>query len=348
MTQGFSCSRQDLFVLVVWPFLNILMSYSLIQYVATKVPDVDVSSLVHHVSLFIVVMSTTFWGLTRLCYYSKILKGHDHSILYYMIVNLVLGITAIQISLGFIEPLPIKKAIPRLEIVSYVNVLLQVAIYSVIDYHWRFKQQSTRLELLLKSSELIMLRMQTNPHFLFNTLNLISKEIPERPELAQELIFDLSDLLRGTISLSNQKRIKVREEIELVIHYLTIQKARYGQRLETELHLDVFTQELYIPPMLILPLVENVIKHAVDRTHHTVTLNINTLYLNDGLIIQISNSWPEENQPTFTPGSGLKNIIDTLNLEYSHAYFEVGYQDEQSVATITINNDFRGNLTCIE
>nr|WP_158008888.1 histidine kinase [Vibrio cyclitrophicus] len=307
----------------------------MIQYVASTVQDIDTTKLIHHVSLFIITMAVTFWILTWLCH-RKIFKGSTHNIFHYISINLVLGITAIHVSLSIVEPLPIEKAIPRLEVISYVNILLQVTIYTVVVHHLRFKQHSIELEMLLKRSELTMLRMQTNPHFLFNTLNLISKEIPEKTELAQELIYDLSDLLRGTISLCNHKRIKIHEEIELVTHYLHIQKARFGKRLETELLIDSKAQDLYVPPMLILPLVENVVKHAVNMTCHPVTLKLHSFSLNDRLTIRVSNSWPENTVPTFQIGGGLQNIIDTLNLEYDEAYLDVGYFEEESYAMITI------------
>lgn len=314
------------------------MAYSLVQYVESIIPDIGSSTLMQHVSLFIVVMAATFWGLSWICY-NKVFKKHDHGIVYHLAINLAIEVTAIHCTQLFIEPIPIKEALPRLGFISYMNILLQVAIYTVVVYHWRFKQHSIELEVLLKRSELTMLRMQTNPHFLFNTLNLISNEIPENKELAQELIYDLSDLLRGTISLSNQKRVKISEEIELVTHYLNIQKSRFGKRLETQLYLDAKAQDIYIPPMLVLPLVENVIKHAVSRTLNTVVLQIHIFNFDDGFTIRVNNSWSENNAPAFKFGSGLQNITDTLKLEYEEAYLDVGHQDGESYSMITIKNN---------
>ena len=346
MQQGFPFSRHDAVILIAWPCLNIVMAYSLILCLALRSPDIETNLLMHNILHFFITKSVVFWELTKL-FHSKVLKVHAHKMANYLVVNLVLGLVAILVTLIFTGPLPTEYSELRTEVLIYFNTLLQVAIYAIVNYHWQFKKHSIELEILLKRSELNLLRMQTNPHFLFNTLNLISREVPERPDLAQELIYDLSDLLRGTIQVSNQKRIRVREEMDLVTHYISIQQARFGERLVTEFELDSPAQDIDIPPMIILPLVENVIKHALSKTHQTVRLNIKTMLLKDRLIVQVSNSWPEKEDPTFIPGSGLKNIIDTLNLEYVDACLEMSYQSKESVATITIRENEIGNTLCI-
>lgn len=91
-----------------------------------------------------------------------------------------------------------------------------------------------------------------------------------------------------------------------------------------------------------MPLVENVIKHAVSKSNQTIALSVKTQYQNHQLFITISNSWPESTLPTFTAGGGLSNIIDTLNLEYQHANFAINFADGSTQAVITINQEFNG------
>lgn len=258
-----------------------------------------------------------------------------------MVINMVMVIVAINIGLQ-VSPLSLKDPVPMLQFISYLNILLQVLIYTAVVHIWRLKRHAIELEVSLKKSEISLLRMQTNPHFLFNTLSLISNEIPFRPKLAQELIFDLSDLLRGTIAMSEKRRINVNEECLLVENYLSIQKARFGNRLNFQLNIDESSIIFSVPPMLIVPLVENVIKHAVSKTDKTITLVISLLSSGSNLIISVCNSWPEDYTPTFLPGSGHQNIIDTLRLEYTKASFTIDYLNGETLAQISINHDFNG------
>ncbi|MCE2570488.1 sensor histidine kinase [Motilimonas eburnea] len=210
----------------------------------------------------------------------------------------------------------------------------------MVIHSWQLKEKALELEMSLKQSEISLLRIQTNPHFLFNTLNLLHSEIPERPELAQELIFELSDLLRGTIAVADKKRISLHDEVALIEHYLAIQKARFTERLDVKMDIDRASQSLQIPPMLILPLVENVIKHALSKTINKIYLEVKTRYVDGVLSILVNNTWSESAIPQFEAGSGHGNISETLGLEYDNANFSISFANQVTSAVITIRPDF--------
>ena len=339
-------SRHDLIVLVAWPLINAIVIYSSLSYVMSVLDRPQLAVLLYRAPMAIFAACGLFWALRQFCD-RKFSVRFNNQLLYAVCTNLVLmSIASVFATLLIPKLLSIDLAsnlqLSRLKILTYLYLLLQVTIYTTVIHTLRLKQKGIELEMALKQSEIALLRAQTNPHFLFNTLNLLHNEIPQRPELAQELIFELSDLLRGTIAITGKKRIALNDEIELIKHYLSIQKARFNQRLSVTIDIAPSSKNLDIPPMLIMPLVENVIKHAVSNSNQTIELSVKTQYQNHQLSIRVSNSWPESTLPTFTSGSGLSNIIDTLNLEYQHANFAINFADRSTQAVITINQEFNG------
>ena len=339
-----SFSRQDLLLLVVWPLINSVIIYSSLYYVMIALDEPLTLNMVFRALTGIFSICALFWLLRRL-FDAKFGALYRHKLPYQILINLVLASLAIAFTSG---GLPAPQTfdtvtvfqLVRLKLLTHLNLLLQVTIYTMVVHSWQLKQKALELEMSLKESEISLLRIQTNPHFLFNTLNLLHSEIPERPELAQELIFELSDLLRGTIAISDKKRILLSDEIELIEHYLAIQKARFTERLHFSMDISEESQTLQIPPMLIMPLVENVIKHAMSKTINPIHLDVKIRYADGELCIAVSNSWPETTTPKFEAGSGHRNIVDTLNLEYDDANFSMDFADETSCAQITIRHDF--------
>lgn len=299
----------------------------------------------------IFAICTLFWILRRL-FDTKFGATFRKGLLFQIFINLLIISLAIAITSGvlpLLHTLPLHNTfdtvtvleLMRIKLLTYLNLLLQVTIYTVVVHSWRLKQKALELEMSLKQSEIALLRIQTNPHFLFNTLNLLHNEIPQRPELAQEIIFELSDLLRSTIEIADKQRISLSDEVDLIGHYLTIQKARFSERLDVSMDIDPSSESLLIPPMLIMPLVENVIKHALSKTIKHINLEINTRYIDGELSIMINNSWPEAViTPKFEPGSGLGNITKTLNLEYVDASFSIAYANNTTRAQIIIRDEF--------
>ncbi|MCJ2376999.1 histidine kinase [Vibrio sp. ZSDZ34] len=339
-----SLTRNDLLLLVVWPIINSVILYSSIYYIMSALDKPITLSLAFRALTGIFSICALFWLLRRL-FDIKFGTAYRYKLSHQILINLGLASLAIAIvSSGLPSPKTFDTMtmfqLVRLKLLTHLNLLLQVTIYTMVVHSWQLKQQALELEMSLKESEISLLRIQTNPHFLFNTLNLLHSEIPERPELAQELIFELSDLLRGTIAISDKKRILLSDEVELIEHYLAIQKARFTERLHFSIDIGEESQALQIPPMLIMPLVENVIKHAISKTINPIHLDVKTRYAKSELCITVCNSWPELTTPTFEAGSGHNNIIETLNLEYDHASFSMDFADDTSCANITIRHDF--------
>jgi two-component sensor histidine kinase len=136
------------------------------------------------------------------------------------------------------------------------------------------ERRTLELETRLSQANLQALKMQLQPHFLFNTLNAISSLIHENPRAADDMIGSLSHFLRTTLDVSSQNEVPLRKELEFVDRYLEIQQIRFGARLQIRRELDPSVMEALVPPLIFQPLVENAIRHGIEscETGGTVTV----------------------------------------------------------------------------
>lgn len=127
----------------------------------------------------------------------------------------------------------------------------------------RRERHALELERELASAELANLRLQLQPHFLFNALNTIASSTWENPAAADQMIGHLSELLRHALSTEGRDELPLGEELELLEHYLALSRARFGDSLELNMNVDDDARSALVPPLLLQPLVENAIQHGV-------------------------------------------------------------------------------------
>src|SRR5690606_8844689 len=162
----------------------------------------------------------------------------------------------------------------------FVNALL-IAWMAMINILWNIQQEykeneqrKADAERLAREAELYNLRQQLQPHFLFNSLNSIIALIGRKPEEARNMTFQLSDFLRGTLRKDDQQLIVLKDELEHLQLYLSIEKVRFGHRLETLVTYDEECLTKTLPAMIMQPLVENAIKYGLYDTTEKVVIQV--------------------------------------------------------------------------
>lgn len=179
-------------------------------------------------------------------------------------------------------------------------------------------------ERLAQESQLKMLRYQLNPHFLFNTMNAITSLINSgRNAEARGMVDSLSEFLREALQGDPLRRVTLREEIQALENYLGIEKFRFGDRLDIKIRLVDADQDFPVPGLLLQPLAENVIKHAVRPTSKKVTLSVLVRPFENGLEIEVSDTGPGisglESGQLPGEGMGLRNVRERLKNMYGDA-----------------------------
>jgi two-component system, LytTR family, sensor kinase len=151
---------------------------------------------------------------------------------------------------------------------SMLIYCLIVGVWEAYLYHRRYvsaELQMERLQRNFSEARLNALRMQLDPHFLFNALNTISSQVEREPKLARKMIEHLGDLLRLSLNSQGVHEISLAEELAFLDHYLAIQRIRFGDTLKIEMRIAPDVTNALVPSLFIQPLVENSIRHGISR-----------------------------------------------------------------------------------
>ena len=186
----------------------------------------------------------------------------------------------------------------------------------------------------LAAARLQALKAQLQPHFLFNTLNMILPLIYRDPRAAARTLVQLGELLRQSLERDATKLVALQEELEFLQKYLDIQRVRFQSRFTTEFSVDADVLEAAIPSLILQPLVENAIKHGISRHRGAGSIEIACGRQGDRLRVRVWNtSGPDSDRPAErSHGIGLSNIAERLQLIYgsrqrfSHASVSGGFE----------------------
>jgi two-component system, LytTR family, sensor kinase len=209
-------------------------------------------------------------------------------------------------------------------------------LFRGIGYYQRYREQEqakAELEGQLANAQLAALRMQLNPHFLFNAMNSISSLMRIDVEAADTMLEQLSCLLRLSLERGESQLVSLREEFEFVELYLGMQGQRYAGRVKQSVYCDPELYDALVPSMLLQPIVENAYVHGIAKIEADSTLSIDMRRDSDRLRICVTNSGiglkPRSNVRS---GVGLRNIESRLKLHYGKdATFEIAEVDQTHV-----------------
>jgi two-component system LytT family sensor kinase len=191
-----------------------------------------------------------------------------------------------------------------------------------------------QLEANLKESQLNTLKGQINPHFMFNSLNNIRGLMLEDVDLARNMLTNLSETLRYSLTKNDVNSIALEDELEMVENYMAISKIQFEDRLQFNKHIDQASLNILIPPMIIQMLVENALKHGISNLKNGGAVSLSTSIKENQLQIEVANSGTLQKSENTTQ-LGLKNIKKRLELLYGQdATFTFKEFENQVVATI--------------
>ena len=182
------------------------------------------------------------------------------------------------------------------------------------------QRENDEKEKLQKEMELTYLKEQVNPHFLFNSLNstyaLARQQSPETPDL----VMQLSELMRYQLESSKKDTVLLKEELEFIENYLLLEEKRLSKRCTVEFLIDGDLMDLRIAPMLLIPFVENAIKHGAQSTNKQSTIDISVSIKNTTLHFCVVNSKPPMVSASKRKGMGLENVRRRLKLLYPNSH----------------------------
>jgi len=205
---------------------------------------------------------------------------------------------------------------------SWQTFFAIVGVLLASRYYNRFLTSDLKLERVEKTlieARLNALRLQLEPHFLFNALNAISSELSTNQKLARDMIEDLGVLLRQSLDCKDRMEITLAQELTLLEHYLSIQRVRFAERLEIRMEIEPASLSRLVPPMLLQPLVENAIRHGIERRMSGGTITVSSAITGDQLEIHVLDdgvgvprNWRMEN----SSGLGVRVTRERLEALY--------------------------------
>jgi len=213
-----------------------------------------------------------------------------------------------------------------------LGFLYELIIYSMIlavgfarAYYRRLQErrvQATELRAQLTEARLQALRMQINPHFLFNTLNAVSGLVERDPKGVRTMVARLSALLRHTLTQDGQdgrQEVPLHRELSVLDDYLKIMHVRFGDRLQIDRDIDDTVQDALVPDLILQPIVENAIKHGVGPQEEGGRVRIAAHKTDGYLVLSVDDDGPGmsgDGLPDTSDGIGLRNVKERLQRLY--------------------------------
>ena len=192
---------------------------------------------------------------------------------------------------------------------------LLVLLNQVFRYYRRYREgelRASRLQTQLTQAQLEALKMQLQPHFLFNTLHSISALLHRDPDAADRMIARLGDFLRLTLENSGAQEVSLQKELEFLTCYLEIERVRFQDRLTTSVEVEPAALDAPVPNLILQPIVENALRHGIAQTRGPGRVEISAKRENGSLRIRVRDNGPGLAAIT-RPDDGLREGLGLSN-----------------------------------
>jgi sensor histidine kinase YesM len=322
--------------LAAWLLIFCLLFFSILQY--DPAHQAFVYTMAYLSVYLIVIYGNTLWLIP------KYFKSRKY-LLYTIGALSVIAIAVFIRSYGmfyifnhlFAEKLEVFKMSTIFSSVFSVTILFLVSILFglALDY-FKLRQIQAQLKASKDAAELHVLKQQLHPHFLFNTLNNIYYTAQkESPNSAQQ-IERLSEVLRYFLEASDKERVLLKEELHLIEHYVELERLRMLYPVEMITTISISTANIQIPPLLLMPIFENIFKHGIDKRTDTNRIYFSIKIDEEQLYVKVKNTIPEIPSKTTHGGNGLVNLKKRLALYYDHR-FNLNIQNDNTVFSVTLS-----------
>ena len=346
MRSFFKIKSLGLYLWIALAFLSIWLFSDLIKY-----PDTFWERVVNNVwrLLYVLVLNYTLFentfpyiGKKRRTIFHNILVAIPLVFLYAMLYSW--GLYAwrlLGIGLHIWTPLVVFETEEHGASSQMSYSMMSIFFFGIIRhiYHYiKLKQSAQQLRIEKQQAELSFLRSQTNPHFLFNTLNNIYSLSKDKSDLAPESILRLSKILRFMLYETGGDYISIEQELKIIADYISLEELRYDETLRINFNHNVEDMKQALPPLLLMPLVENAFKHGVSETRSNpfvdIHLSVNGRQLT--FIVKNSTELTLEQRPV-KENIGLANLRRQLELLYKDFNLSLQQGEASFTATLTIN-----------
>jgi LytS/YehU family sensor histidine kinase len=303
------------------------------------------------VSYMITMSITNTIALSQAITLKKFKKKWNEPAIYYLalLVGMLIGteLTFFFISLLYGKPFQLFTHINDLKFNLFMAIIVGTIVYvnsvQKDKYELELKESEfklAKLNQLKTNAELQALQSKINPHFLYNALNSITSLIHDMPNEAEEMTIKLSKLFRYSLNTQEVNFATLAEEVEIVKLYLDIEKIRFQHKLLINIDVPADLQAIKIPRFLIQPLIENAIKHGINKLKEGGEISLTCKLIEEKLHISIHDNGPKFDTE-YQAGYGLQSTFDKLNLLYADL-FEVNINNgtyKEVLIILPLNNE---------
>ncbi len=247
-----------------------------------------------------------------------------------------LGLSVLYFSVNYFTPFGViqSERIVTMAISIFMLYLIGLGFYYI---HKNILERNLlfQTEIIERDEEIRHLKAQLNPHFLFNALNNLYGTALTDPAETPDKILELSELLRYQIESSKKEKIKLKYEIDFIKKYFSYEQNR-NQKLRIDFETNIVSTEVYLPPMLFMPFIENGIKFSVHNDHPFLSLRIETD--KKKLTFTMKNNFNNDKRKFTGTNTGISNTKKRLELMYQNKHhFLITETDEIYLIELTIN-----------
>ncbi len=219
------------------------------------------------------------------------------------------------------------------------NVVVVTGAVKILLHYLAEKRRAVELEQQSLKAELQFLKTQINPHFFFNTLNNLYGLALERSDKTPDLLLRLSDIMSYLLYESGAETVSLQKELDILKAFVELEQLRHGERASVRFEVEGMADSWRIPPLLLLPFVENAFKHGFKNGQHVCRIDLSLVIRDDELCFSVRNDFVEMPDARSKAGVGLENVRRRLALLLPDRHLlETGIMEGQFFISLKIRN----------